>query len=95
MSEAQTGKAAKKPMHKATYSRDSSGYGYVIRVQGPHATQFARREVPVTLKSGEVHQETLQKMVWSGTDRETGEPVALYRFEAKPREEAEAEQIDF
>lgn len=73
--------------HRATYARDKYTGGYNIRVAGPYAEKFAGKEVPVTLKSGEEHTEKLLKLIWSGIDNETGEKVALYNFESKPREE--------
>ena len=48
--------------------------------------EFEGREVPVTMKSGEEHMETLGKPVWTGEDTESHESVSLYHFEAKPRE---------
>ena len=78
-----------KRMHKATYAKDKRKGGYLIRVEGPNAYAFAGREVPVTLKTGDEQTETLSELIWSGKDQETGKPVALYTFEAKPREEDE------
>jgi len=82
----------KKRAHKASYATDKKKGGYLIRVAGPNANQFAGREVPVSMKnSNEEHMEKLVKLIWSGKDQETGENVALYAFEAKPREEKEVE----
>lgn len=81
----------KKRAHKATYATDKRNGGYLIRVAGPHANKFAGREVPVTMRDGTEHTEELEKMVWAGKDQESGEPVALYRFKAKPREETTIE----
>lgn len=75
--------------HKATYARDKRAGGYLIRVAGPNADRFAGREVPVTMKSDDEHQEQLTTLVWTGTDTESGVKVALYHFEAKPREKEE------
>lgn len=78
--------------HKATYAKDNRNGGYNVRVQGPKANQFAGREVPVTLANGGEHTEKLKKLFWTGTDTGfgdrpgTGEPVALYTFESKPKE---------
>lgn len=77
---------ATKRLHKATYASDKRTGGYLIRVAGPNADKFAGREVPVTTKGGDEHTEKLLKMIWTGPDQETGEPVALYKFESKPRE---------
>ena len=81
-----------KRIHKATYSTDKRSGGYLVRVAGPSAERFINRSVPVTLKNGSEHEEKLIKLVWVGADQETGEKVALYKFEAKPRIE---ESIDF
>lgn len=78
--------ADKKRAHRATYSTDKRNGGYNIRVAGPSANQFAGRTVPVTMKDGSEHEETLTRVLWAGKDKETGENVALYSFQAKPRE---------
>lgn len=78
--------AEAKRSHKATYARDKKKGGYLIRVEGPQAAQFAGRNVPVTMMNGDEHEEDLDKLIWSGNDKETGKPVALYGFIAKPRE---------
>lgn len=75
--------------HRATYATDKRAGGYLIRIQGPNADKFAGREVPVTMKNGDEHKEKLQRLVWSGKDKETSENVGLYKFEAKPRETKE------
>lgn len=80
-----------RPKHKATYATDKRKGGYIIRVQGPYPEKFAGREVPVTMKSGESHPERLVRLIWTGTDPESGERVSLYTFESRPRE---TEQID-
>jgi hypothetical protein len=87
-------KDPKKPkrLHRATYAADKRQGGYNIRVAGPNAAKFVGRDVPVSMKSGAEHTEKLVKLIWTGIDTETGEPVALYKFEAKPRE---AESVDF
>jgi len=82
---------AKKPRHRATYASDKRNGGYLIRVAGPDANRFAKRSVPVNMKDGTTHQETLVNLVWAGKDNETGENVALYKFEAKPKEDIEVE----
>lgn len=87
--------------HSATYASDTKNPGkYLIRVLGPNAKKFAGRDVPVTLRSGEEHNEHLLKCIWEGIDvgnekiPGTGKPVALYSFEAKPREDLD-EDIPF
>lgn len=78
-----------KRKHRATYATDKRNGGYLIRVVGPTAEKFAGREVPVTTRAGAEHQEKLSRLIWTGADEETGEPVALYKFEPKPREREE------
>lgn len=80
--------------HKATYATDKRNGGYLIRVAGPNAGAFAGREVPVTTKAGDEHDEKLIRLIWTGVDKESGETVALYKFESKPREES-AELAEF
>lgn len=75
--------------HRATYATDKRKGGYLIRVVGPSSNMFVNREVPVLLKSGEQQKEKLTKVIWSGKDKESGEPVTLYAFEAKPRDQGE------
>ena len=77
---------APKRLHKATYATDKRKGGYLVRVEGPHAAEFLGRTVPTTLKNGDEQSEKLIKLIWSGNDGETGKPVALYAFEAKPRD---------
>lgn len=77
---------AAKRAHKATYARDKRKGGYLIRVEGPNAAAFVKRTVPVLLMDGTEHEEALTGLIWSGTDTETGKPVALYTFEPRPRE---------
>jgi hypothetical protein len=73
--------------HRATYSTDKRNGGYIIRVEGPKANMFAGRTVPVTLKNNKgEHEEKLIRLIWSGTDKESGALVGLYAFESKPRE---------
>ena len=81
--------AAPKREHKATYARDKKTGGYIIRVQGPKANAFAGRVVPVVTKDGGEHSETLDKLIWTGTDDGaisgyTG-PCALYSFKSQPK----------
>lgn len=81
-----------KRQHKATYARDKKKGGYLIRVIGPHAAQFAGREVPVTRRDDSESMETLSDLVWSGIDEGTpdnpgtGKPAALYAFVPKPKD---------
>jgi hypothetical protein len=76
--------------HRATYSRDKKKGGYIVRVEGPNATAFTGRTVPVTTRDGTEHEEKLLALVWSGADKTSGKPVALYTFEQKPRGAEEA-----
>ena len=72
--------------HKATYATDKRNGGYLIRVSGPNAEMFVGREVPVNTRAGAEHSEKLVRLIWTGADKETGEKVALYRFESRPKE---------
>jgi hypothetical protein len=81
--------AEPKPLHRATYATDKRNGGYLIRVVGPYPEKFAGEEVPVTTKAGTVHAEKLIRLIWTGADLESGERVALYKFESRPREEQE------
>lgn len=88
--------ATAKRLHKATFASDKRKPGsYLVRVQGPTASAFSGREVPVTRKDNSESVETLAAVVWAGIDDETGEPVALYRFVAKPREDDAADDLPF
>lgn len=80
---------APKRVHKATYATDKRNGGYMIRVAGPYPEKFVGREVPVITKAGTEHVEKLVRLVWTGADRESGEKVALYKFEPRPREDPE------
>lgn len=80
-----------KRVHRATYAKDKKKGGYLVRVQGPQSNHFAKREVPVTLKNGSEQLETLDSLIWTGKDQESGENVTLYSFVAKPKEEVEVE----
>lgn len=88
--EAQT--TGQKRAHRATFSRDKKKGGYLVRVEGLNATAFAGREVPVTLRDGSEALHKLLGIIWSGKDKESGKPVALYEFEQKPRG---VEEIEF
>jgi len=87
---AQTG--PRKRLHRATYSTDKRNGGYLVRIAGPYPEKWAGKDVPVTTKAGGEHEERLSRLIWVGTDRDTGEKVALYKFESKPRE---AEELAF
>jgi len=80
------GKDKAERAHRATYSTDKQKGGYIIRVEGPQCTSFVGREVPVTKRDGAEHLEKLTRLIWTGVDKESGKPVALYGFEAKPRD---------
>lgn len=79
----------KKREHKATYAADKRSGGWMVRISGPNANRFAGKSIPVTLKDGSEHSETLEKVVWTGKDKESGENVALYKFKAQPKEQDE------
>ena len=84
--------AEKKRQHKATYATDKRNPGgYLIRIQGPFASAFAGRDVPVTRKDDSENMEHLERCIWAGMDAESNVPVALYKFAPKPREEKEEE----
>lgn len=85
---------APKRAHKATYASDKRNGGYLIRVQGPNSNRFAGKDVPVTTKSGVEHMEKLEKLIWTGKDQETGQPVTLYKFASKPKEAEEEISFD-
>jgi hypothetical protein len=80
-----------KRTHRATYARDKKTGGWLVRVVGPQAAEFAGDTVPVSTANGEEHDETLTIMRWSGPDKDpssgelTGRNAALYSFDAKPR----------
>lgn len=81
-----------KRLHSATYATDKKNGGYLVRVMGPHANAFVGRDVPVRKKDGEESMEKLTRLIWVGLDTGTpdkpgtGQPCALYAFQAKPRE---------
>lgn len=80
-----------KRKHRATYATDKKNGGYLIRVVGPYPERFAGKEVPVNTRAGAEHSEKLTRLIWTGKDLETGEAVALYKFEPKPREREDLE----
>lgn len=87
---------APRRLHKATFATDKRNPGnYLIRVMGPTADAFIGREVPVTRKDNTESVEKLAGIVWVGVDDETGQRVALYRFESKPREEVAIDDLPF
>lgn len=79
-------KSAPTRKHKATYATDKRKGGYLIRVEGPHASAFSKRTVPVTRRDGTESEETIDRLIWSGLDSESGQPVALYTFIPKEKE---------
>lgn len=81
-----------KRQHRATYATDKRAGGYLIRVAGPRPDAFTGRTIPVNTKNGAEHSEKLVRLIWTGTDPTTGEKVALYKFESRPRE---TEEIPF
>jgi hypothetical protein len=80
--------------HRATYARDKRNGGYIIRVEGPQASKFAGRQVPVVRKDGTEDMETLTDLIWSGINDESGKPASLYKFEAKPRDK-DTDEVPF
>lgn len=78
--------------HKATYATDKRSGGYMVRVAGPNCDKFIGREVPVITKAQKEQHEKLIRLVWVGVDKESGEKVALYKFEPRARE---AEVVEF
>lgn len=87
----------KERQHRATYSRDNRSGGWLVRVVGPHANKFAKREIPVTRNDNTENMEQLTTLITSGVDEgkviaaDKGKNYALYHFEQKPREDTEAE----
>lgn len=77
-----------KRLHRATFATDKRHGGYLIRVAGPYPEVFAGREIPVTKKDGTESTEKLLSLIWTGPDAENGGLVALYRFEAKERDQS-------
>lgn len=89
-------KPAKGRLHRATFARDKhKPGGYLIRVEGPTAASFAGRDVPVTRMDNSESIETLGVAVWAGVDENTHNPVALYRFVAKPRDDTAEDALPF
>lgn len=85
-----------KRLHKATFATDKRNPGgYLVRVQGPTAQAFAGRQVPVTRKDNSESIETLEACIWAGRDDESGDPVALYRFVSRPRDDAAEDNLPF
>lgn len=89
---AEAGEPVKEPRrHKATYASDKRNGGYLVRVVGPDAAKFGGKEVPVTRRDNSENVEKLEGLVWHGVDKDTSQPVALYRFTQRPRESVELE----
>ena len=80
-----------KRQHKATWARDNRNGGYLVRVEGPYANRFARRQVPVTKRDGTESTEQLLDLIWSGQDQQTSAHVALYGYEPHAPDQEEAE----
>lgn len=80
--------------HRATFASDNRAGGYMVRVEGPSAKLFAKREVPVTRYDGTETVVKLDKLIWEGPDAESGRPVALYKFVKNPAEK-KRESVDF
>lgn len=81
-------------VHRATYSRDKKTPGqYLIRVVGPHATEFEGRIIPVTRNDGSETNETLLRPIASGIDdgqvspSDKGKTWCLYKMVQKPKQE--------
>lgn len=70
--------------HRATYATDKRKGGYLIRVQGPSPDRFVGRTIPVHRRDGSETEETLDRVIWSGKDDESGDNVSLYKFLPKP-----------
>lgn len=87
--------AAPKALHKATYARDKRKGGYLVRVAGPYPEKFAGREVPVQRMDGSESSEKLVALIWTGVDEERGGNVALYSFEARPRDDSKPDDLPF
>lgn len=84
-----------KRAHRATYARDKRKGGYIIRVEGPNASRFAGREIPVTRRDGSESNEKLIGLLWTGLDDDSGNPVALYTFEARPADNQANDDLPF
>jgi hypothetical protein len=83
---------AKGRTHVASYTKIRDiPFKWFIRVVGPHAGRFAGRDIPVARKDGSEETEKLIKLIWQGDDRDTGKPVAIYEFVAKPKQELDDE----
>lgn len=72
--------------HEATFAFDRRTRGYVIRVVGPSATSFPGRDIPVKRRDGTTTTEKLGRVLWNGTDKTTGETIAIYSFVSRPKD---------
>jgi hypothetical protein len=81
--------------HRASYSRDKRTAKFNIWVEGPDATKFAGRYIPVSRFDQSESMEKLTKLVWSGPNPETGVASAVYEFVANPRAKKEREVVAF
>ena len=71
--------------HRASYAKDNREGGYNIRVIGPHAKKMGNRWLPVTRMDGSENMEFTLGIIWSGTDEDTGSPVALFKMWHAPK----------
>jgi len=71
--------------HVATYAADKRKGGWLVRVAGPRPDMFSGRIIPVTRRDRSIGDESLERVVWTGKDEDTGENVALYKFAPKPQ----------
>lgn len=76
--------------HRATFSRDKYEGGYNVKVVGPAAKRMEGRWVPVTKKDDSEEMRYLLRLVFGGTDDDTGQPMAIYKCWAEPRKDADA-----
>lgn len=73
--------------HRATYAKDKMKGGYLIRIDGPQAPKLGRRWVPVTRIDNSENMEFTMDLIWSGTDENSGKPVALFSMWKAPKQE--------
>lgn len=73
--------------HRASYAKDRVKGGYNVRIVGPSAPKLGNRWVPVTRVDGSENMEYVRDIIWSGTDDDTGQPVALFEMWKAPKDE--------
>lgn len=79
--------------HSASYTRlRGEPLKWFVRVVGPHALKFSGRDIPVATKNGVEHEEKMGRLLGDFTDQDTGQPVGIYEFIAKPK--ASPEELD-